>query len=75
MDYNPAEVFEVKDPEKAYLPKTNISSKYIFATNKDFLVYQNNFNYYAGYFRNTFQHGGISMQEMILPVAVLCPIS
>ncbi len=75
LDYNPAEVFELKNPEKALLPKTNISSRYIFALNKDFLVYQNNFNYYAGYYRNTYQHGGISMQEMMLPVVCLDPVS
>jgi CheY-like chemotaxis protein len=74
LDYNPGEVFELKNPEKALLPKSNISSRYIFATNKDFLVYQNNYNYYAGYYKNTFQHGGISMQEMILPFAVLEPV-
>jgi DNA-binding response OmpR family regulator len=74
LDYNPDEVFELKNPEKAFLPKTNISSRYIFAMNKDFLVYQNNFNYYAGYYKNTFQHGGISMQEMILPVVCLEPV-
>jgi DNA-binding response OmpR family regulator len=75
LDYNPSEVFELKDPRKALLPKTNISSRYIFAMNKDFLIYQNNFNYYAGYYRNTYQHGGISLQEMILPVIVLDPIT
>jgi len=74
LDYNPDEVFEVKNPEKAFLPKSNISSRYIFAMNKDFLVYQNNYNYYAGYYRNTFQHGGISLQEMILPVVCLEPV-
>jgi CheY-like chemotaxis protein len=74
LDYNPDDVFELRNPEKAYLPRTNISSRYIFATNKDFLVYQNNFNYYAGYYRNTFQHGGISLQEMILPVVCLEPV-
>ncbi len=73
LDYNPDEVFELRNPEKAFLPKTNISSRYIFAMNKDFLVYQNNFNYYAGYYKNTFQHGGISLQEMILPVVCLEP--
>jgi len=73
MAYNPKEVFEVTDPSKIFLPKSNISSKYIFATNKDFLVYQNNFNHFAGYYKNTFQHGGISMQEMLLPVAYLEP--
>ncbi len=74
LDYNPDEVFELSDPAKAFLPKTNISSRYIFALNKDFLVYQNNFNYYAAYYKNTFQHGGISMQEILLPVAVLEPV-
>lgn len=75
LDYDPADVFEIKNPEKAMLPKTNLTSKYIFATNKDFLVFQNNFNYYAGYYRNTIQHGGISLQEMLLPVACLEPVS
>jgi CheY-like chemotaxis protein len=75
LDYNPREVFEIRDPEKAFLPKTNISSKYIFALNKDFLIYQNNYNHYAGYYKNTFQHGGISMQEMMLPVVCLEPLS
>jgi hypothetical protein len=73
LDYNPQEVFEIKDPGKAMLPKSNISSRYIFATNKDFLVYQNNYNYYVSYYKNTFQHGGISMEEMILPVVKLEP--
>ena len=75
LDYDPSKVFEIKNPEKAWLPKTNISSRYIFAMNKDFLVYQNNYNYYAGYYKDTFQHGGISMQEMLLPVACLEPLS
>ena len=75
LDYNPSQVFELKDPGKAFLPRTNISSKYIFAMNKDFLVYQNNFNHYAAYYKNTFQHGGISMQEMMIPVACLEPVT
>ncbi len=75
LDYNPNEVFEIRNPEKALLPKSNISSRYIFALNRDYLVYQNNYNYYAGYYKNTFQHGGISMQEMLLPFAVLEPVS
>ena len=75
LDYDPAKVFEIKNPEKAWLPKGNISSRYIFATNKDFLVYQNNYNHYAGYYKDTFQHGGISMQEMLLPVAILEPLA
>lgn len=74
LSYEPDQVFELRNPEKAMLPKTNISSKYIFATNKDFLLFPKNFNYYAGYFRNTFQHGGISLQEMLLPVTFIEPV-
>ncbi len=74
LDYDPKKVFELKQPEKAMLPKTNISSRYIFAMNKDFLVYQNNYNHYAGYYKDTFQHGGISMQEIMLPFAVIEPV-
>src|SRR5512140_2554523 len=74
LDYNAKQVFELKSPEKAGLPKTNITSKYIFALNKDYLVYQNNFNYYAGYYKDTFQPGGISMQEIMLPVGCLDPV-
>lgn len=73
LDYDPRKVFEVTSPEKAMLPKTNISSRYIFALNRDYLVYQNNYNQYAAYYKDTFQHGGISMQEIILPVALLEP--
>jgi DNA-binding response OmpR family regulator len=74
LDYDPRKVFELKDPEKAMLPKSNISSRYIFALNKDYLVYQNNFNHYAAYYKDTFQHGGISMQEIMLPVACVEPV-
>jgi CheY-like chemotaxis protein len=74
LDYDPSKVFEIKNPEKGLLPKGNISSRYIFAVNKDFLVYHNNYNHFAGYYKDTFQHGGISMQEMLLPVAHLEPL-
>ena len=74
LDYDPRKVFEMKEPEKALLPKSNISSRYIFALNKDYLVYQNNFNHYAGYYKDSFQHGGISMQEIMIPVACVEPV-
>ncbi len=73
LDYRASEVFDLADPNKAGLPKTNISSRYIFARNYDFLVYPNNYNYYAKYYRNTFQHGGISMQELLIPVITMEP--
>jgi DNA-binding response OmpR family regulator len=75
LDYDPKKVFEIKNPENAMLPKSNISSRYIFALNKDFLIYQNNYNYYSGYYKDTFQHGGISMQEIMLPLVLLEPVS
>ena len=74
LDYDPRKVFEVKNPEKVMLPKMNISSRYIFALNKDYLVYQNNYNHFASYYKDTFQHGGISMQEIMLPFACLEPV-
>lgn len=74
LDYDPSKVFEIRNPEKAWLPKNNLSSRYIFAMNKDYLVYQNNYNQFAAYYRDTFQHGGISMQEMLLPIATLDPV-
>jgi CheY-like chemotaxis protein len=73
LNYNPREVFEVRDPRLAHLPKSDLSSGYIFALNTDFFAYPNNYNYYVGYYRNTFQHGGISMEEMIVPLVTLSP--
>jgi CheY-like chemotaxis protein len=73
MNYDPKEVFEIKDPEKAFLPKSNVSSTYIFATRDDFFAYPNNYNHYVKYYRNTLQHGGISLEEMLVPLVVLVP--
>jgi hypothetical protein len=60
-------VFEVREPERFGLPRPNISSAYICAREKDFLVYPNNQNHFVQYFRDTFQHGGISLEEMVVP--------
>ena len=71
MTYNSKQVYELNKPGEAWLPSPNVSTKYIFATNRDFLAYPNNFNYYVSYYTNTFQHGGISMEEMIIPLITL----
>ncbi|MBN1820941.1 MAG: bifunctional response regulator/alkaline phosphatase family protein [Prolixibacteraceae bacterium] len=73
LNYQAKQVFDVTNPGKAYLPIRNVSSTYIFAQNDDFFVYPNDYNYYANYYKNTFQHGGISMEEMIIPVVTMAP--
>jgi CheY-like chemotaxis protein len=71
LNYNPKEVFEVKNPQDAFLPKSNVSTSFVFAMNDDFFAYPNNYNYYVNYYSHTFQHGGISMEEMMIPFAIL----
>ena len=73
LNYNPKEVFEVKRPEKIGLPLLNVSSTYIFAGNDDFFAYPNSYNHYVSYYKNTFQHGGVSLEEMIVPLVTLLP--
>ena len=71
LSYNPKEVFVIKDPHKAQLPAPNLSTSYVFATGNAFFAYPNNYNYYVSYYKDTFQHGGISMEEMIIPLITL----
>ena len=73
LAYNQKEVYEVKNPAKIGLPSPNLSSTYIFATNEDFFAYPNNYNYYVSYYKNTFQHGGISLEEMLIPLVLMEP--
>lgn len=71
LSYEDRDVLVIKDPVKAHLPKANVSTTYIFAKGARFFVYPNNYNHFVTYFRDTFQHGGISLEEMIVPWAVL----
>ncbi|MDZ4844054.1 MAG: PglZ domain-containing protein [Chitinophagales bacterium] len=70
LNFEPKDVFEVKNPHDAFLPKQFVSSNYIFAKEDKFFVYPNNYNHFVNFFRNTFQHGGISLEEVIIPFAV-----
>lgn len=71
LSYNPKEVFLIKNPQQAQLPAPNLSTTYVFATGADFFAYPNNYNYYVSYYKDTFQHGGISLEEMLIPVVTL----
>jgi hypothetical protein len=73
LDYVKRDVFEIKNPSDAFLPKNNVSSTYVFAKQDMFFAYPNNYNHYVSYYRNTFQHGGISLEEMIIPFISLTP--
>lgn len=73
LGFNPKDVFEISNPQTAFLPSPNVSTSYIFATESGYFVYQNNFNSFASYYKDTFQHGGISMDEMLIPLITLSP--
>ncbi len=71
LQYEKRDVLDFRDPKKAFLPRPNVSSTFIFAKEDKFFLYPNNYNYYNNYYRNTFQHGGISLEEIICPVVRL----
>lgn len=71
MQYKSKEVFEIENPDDVFLPKLNLSTRYIFAKTNDFFAYPNNYNHYVKHYRNTLQHGGVSMDEMIVPVITM----
>ena len=71
LSYDDKSLFVIREPQKALLPAPNLSTSYVFATGDSFFAYPNNYNYYVSYYRDTFQHGGISMEEMIVPLMTL----
>ncbi len=73
LKYTRNHVFDITKPEKAGLPSPNVSSTYIFAKSDNFFAYPNNYNHYVSYYKNTFQHGGVSLEEMIVPIITMEP--
>jgi hypothetical protein len=71
LNYEQKDVYEVKNPADIFLPRINVSQTFIFAKEDLFFAYPNNYNYFVNYYRNTFQHGGISMEEMLIPFITL----
>lgn len=71
LSFEEDDVLVVKRPERFFLPKKNISSTYVFTLEDYFFAYPNNFNYYVNYYKDTFQHGGVSLEEMIIPLVTL----
>lgn len=73
LGYESGKVLEAPKPERFHLPKSNVSTAYVFALEDQFFAYPNNYNYYVNFYKDTFQHGGVSMEEMIIPIAFLSP--
>lgn len=73
LSVNPKEVFEVSKPESIGLPKSHLSDKYVFSLGNYFFAYPNNYNYYVQYYKDTFQHGGVSLEEMLVPIITMNP--
>lgn len=73
LGYTDKDVFTVRKPERFFLPKANVSTTFVFAIEDYFFAYPNNYNYYVNYYKDTFQHGGVSLEEMIIPYITLSP--
>lgn len=71
LNFEGGKVMQVTKPERLFLPKMNVSTSFVFATEDQFFAYPNNYNYYVNFYKDTFQHGGISMEEMIIPIIFL----
>jgi hypothetical protein len=71
LSYDESELFTIKNPEEAFLPKLHVSSRFVFATEDHFMAYPNNYNYHVNLYNNSFQHGGISLEEMLVPFVLL----
>ena len=73
LSYDEKEVYAVKNPSAIELPSIHLNSSFIFAKENYFFAYPNNYNHFVKYYKNTYQHGGISLEEMIIPCAIFAP--
>ncbi|MEQ8363638.1 MAG: PglZ domain-containing protein [Cyclobacteriaceae bacterium] len=71
LNYDGNKVMECPKPERFFLPKSNVSTSYVFAIEDQFFAYPNNYNYYVNFYKDTFQHGGVSLEEMVIPLIFL----
>ncbi len=71
LNYSSKDIFELSDPAKGFLPRLNVSTTYAFCKKNDFFAYPNKYNYYANFYKNTFQHGGVSIEELLIPFITL----
>ena len=65
--------FKIDNPREYKLSMFDINTQYILAKDQGYFVYRNDYHKYVNMYRNTFQHGGISMDEMIVPLIHLTP--
>lgn len=68
LNFESKELYEIKNPEEIFLPRINVSTSYVFCSENSYFVYPNNYNHFANVYKNTFQHGGISLEEMLVPI-------
>ncbi len=73
LSYEGKDVYAVKNPKDIFLPSITFNSPFIFAKEDLFFAYPNNYNHYVKYYKNTYQHGGVSLEEMIIPCAIYSP--
>jgi CheY-like chemotaxis protein len=73
LNCDPKEAVILRDPKSFMLPADGVNKNYILAREDYFFVYPTRFHAYERQFRGSFQHGGISIEEMVLPLATLTP--
>jgi CheY-like chemotaxis protein len=70
---SPKDAMIINNPRDYKLPARGVNTNYIFAKEDNYFVYPTNYHYFLNYYADSFQHGGISLEEMILPIITLEP--